>query len=307
MSPIVELRLCQKFANMCFAEGFVDEGLRGLRRRWDSAKKLLEKTNQKRLKLHEHREAHIRNNAQVHLQRRRESLHRKLNDSTLQRPNVSPAREGEEGSESSSTIDFSSMDSLSTADEHAAGEKVSEDYTLHACVETGRELAEALIRYKQEGFGATVLEECLMLSGVPKLEQYDMKGRVDPLSMRSRSRRRIGGYLENDSSAVIPPQTNLEPSGTVALLARRCEVLLCVWDMLLKDQSETTRTLPFPPSSASEYADHYDEIRRESVQSLAETLSPSKAATMQELADRTITIVESLQPVVTSLSFQGVQ
>ena len=29
MSPIVELRLCQKFAEMCFEENFVDEGQRG--------------------------------------------------------------------------------------------------------------------------------------------------------------------------------------------------------------------------------------------------------------------------------------
>ena len=40
LSPIVELRLCQKFAQMCFKENFIDEGLKGLRRRWETSRKL---------------------------------------------------------------------------------------------------------------------------------------------------------------------------------------------------------------------------------------------------------------------------
>jgi hypothetical protein len=290
MSPIVELRLCQKFAEMCFREGFVEEGIRGLRRRWDSARKLLESSNNKLGKLHEHRQAHAKTTAHVHLQRRRESLHRKLGDPDLQHQQALQGGGGDGASEASSAFDeLSSVEeSESTVDPRYAGTRGVVDYTLHACVETGRELAEALIKYNQEGFAATVLEECLMLTGVPKLAQGEEAHRYDPLQHRSRDRRRVGGYAEAipPGDQVIPPQTNLEPSGTVALLARRCEVLLCVWDLLLKEQSETHRTLPFPPSSAAEYAEHYEEIRRESVQSLAETLSPSKATLVQGLAEQ---------------------
>jgi hypothetical protein len=277
MNPIAELRLCQKFAEMCFREGFVDEGIRGLRRRWDAAKKLFEATNERLRRMHEHRRNHHANTLHAHSNRRA---------STVNKP-AGLHWDGDVSVESSATEDLSSLDTedLSVAgdERYAKVQKDGGDYSLHACVETGRELAEALVKYDQEGFAATVLEECLMLTGVPKL----VDGAVNLGGTGgSPNRKRVGEFAPNeDSQTIIPPQTNLEPSGTVALLARRCEVLLCVWDILLNEQGETSRTLPFPLTSEGQYAAHYEDIRRESVQSIAETLSPSKASLIQNLAD----------------------
>ena len=191
-----------------------------------------------------------------------------------------------------STSEYS-LDEESTDDGHYTGVACqAAGYSLHACVECGRELAEALIKYNQEGFAATVLEECLMLTGVPKLaSKAEKEKEVKGLKSNGNTASKAHFYSESgtsqsaNTSAGEQSLTNLEPSTIVALLARRCEVLLCVWDLLLRDAKETARTEPFPSLASDQYATHYEEIRRESIASLVEMMSPSKASVIQSLAD----------------------
>jgi hypothetical protein len=289
MSPIVELRLCQKFAEMCFEENFVDEGLKGLRRRWETSRKLLATEQDRMAKVVKLRAHH---NSSRHNQSR------SISTSVDDRKNTFIIAKGDVASVGFST-DEGDLDE-EPANYHADAKAHSAGYSLHACVECGRELAEALIKYNQEGFAATVLEECLMLTGVPKLASDVGKGEgegegksEDMGKDKARSDRSLTsrvhflGDADFSQGAFTAEQTltNLESSTTVGLLARRCEVLLCVWDLLLRDVEETARTRPFPTIVADQYGAHYEEIRKESIASLAEVLSPSKASLIRSLSD----------------------
>ena len=250
MDPLTEIRLCSKIAEGCFAEGFVPEGIQALRRRWKVSKQVLSSNATSKA-----------------------------------------AQDGDRIRTSKPAV-----------------------FTLHACIENGTQLAEALITHRQEGFAATILAETFLLtghsSGQGVSEPYGRKASLSSASaagtggsvhsFRDRVSEKYDGlrkensyastnsvhrasinnsagaedcvtthslsitsqYLEREanlkashisaalgntmSNKSVSADDRMEPSVAVALLARRCEVLLCIWDLLLNDRKETSRTAPFP-------------------------------------------------------------
>jgi len=285
LDAMAELRLCSKVAEGCFEEGFVPEGIQALRRRWRLSKRLLA-----------------------------------ANSVAAASGSLDATRSGSNGMNNSAASALLSK--------HGFGRTLTPTaFTLHACVENGVQLAEALIRHGQEGFAATVLAETFLLtSNAPQSHQrhFDERNSGAGLSkkgngtgngeetypnpfgssvpLRDRVIDKYAGLWNNNDlrnastdsvhnasiNNSVGAQDNvtlhsvsitsqylgreeemkaehvnmslgntartgesavydyMEPSVAVALLARRCEVLLCVWDLLLRDRRETPRTAPFP-------------------------------------------------------------
>ncbi len=277
MDPMVELRLCTKVAEGCLKEGFIPEAIQVLRRRWKLAKSLL----------------------------RENTINSSMRNSDLTYNDTFPSRSlGLEGSTVVSMDHNMSAAASAVLQKHGfKGTLSSSTFTLHACIEMGKELAEILAKYNQEGFAATILSETFLLTNEfisrkdnrlnrhdspnpSKNEKYDGlwsnngEYEVSTASVHQASINIGGGAndsvtdqslsitsqfldktermkslsMSNSLGNIIPTYSSnstgnydhMEPSIAVALLARRCEMLLCVWDHLLIDKRETPRTSPFP-------------------------------------------------------------
>ena len=244
MDPLVEIRLCGKFADGCFEERYLSEGIQALRRRWRLGREIL------------------KSNA--------------LNGTGGLGDGHGSGGSGGIGRTLTGGANIANT-SITSSSTYRTSTRTHENITVHAVVKMGQDLAETLIRYNQEGFAATVLSEVFLLTGEYMDAGAIKKGKSVSASMGSMGGTRTGpknkqksSFIENSvtnmsesivSSWTFSPTTgvttstrtggrtydnHMEPFIAVSLLSRRCEVLLCIWDLLLKDQKETSRTAPFP-------------------------------------------------------------
>jgi hypothetical protein len=140
--------------------------------------------------------------------------------------------------------------------------------SIQACVQIGQDLCEALVLYQKEGYAATVLEECLILSGIPKLSlPNNSPHTVEDRSQRDKTSDSTALFTQGKVSNVTAHIAEQKVSVSLLLLSvvssltmtvmMRMSILTSVFSASCSFYSYT----PHFPSPSPSFTIHYCNIR----------------------------------------------